>query len=820
MPDRSQYFLRDFLIGNADLPRLTFPTIRSRVRRADPNPGAGKNYPYYPGLAGNLQVVLRPAPGQAPTATVNVAFASDDYSAAIAAINTAGGANLEAFDDGGYLVLRSKLGGGQNLMEVTGSAAATTLGFDDKSLGGVSHAGDLASAPSGGVQANPHGSVLLSRDEALTSKNVNRAIVGALTRMDQVLGELSQEVAVYEELALPLGADDDKFTIDFGTRLAIGAISGFGVAQAIRLRTSAGAVVYDKATGKDEVTVASVTYGPSVDPNQIFADWTTPDGKSVLCAPDTIKLQGVAITEVRGNYLKAAGAQFQTKKVDPRDILVISTATNIEPFSHNGQFVVETVLSEDSVLVRPAGPREYILPNTATPPGLNPVKTGGQSYGEIKVCIGKFLRCGMMESGGGVNDHMIFNLSHEIVAGVYLLSLPIGKTVRDVRSLLSNTYFADPNLAHVKKAYTWTDKQTHEDQQIFGVFADPDDARRETDLTNANPYIHLESTNPPNLGFDIYLDSNDGSYLIVNNAFWDSPNAKWGKHSINVPATLVRFKPDKIQVWARASADNVSWDDQIGPWDNPNFRYENWSPVLEIPVDAQAWKGPIKSAPLLLGAFGTEGEFQAYHPRWDVRTVEAGNPLWTCLGRIRKASAGEFDTTNIREWAHVTGIRAFSINCYWYNGVWNKDDGPIEGTLIQFEHTKVRVRRRLEADNNTWSDVQWTETLDLDVVRNRWENLSYADPATFDASAGSHFFMALAGNVTAWSITNGQIGQIVTIELFQGAGGGHTISGHAASIKIAGGAWALTAAAGAVDSLTLRYDGSEWHEIGRAFDLQ
>jgi len=86
---------------------------------------------------------------------------------------------------------------------------------------------------------------------------------------------------------------------------------------------------------------------------------------------------------------------------------------------------------------------------------------------------------------------------------------------------------------------------------------------------------------------------------------------------------------------------------------------------------------------------------------------------------------------------------------------------------------------------------------------------------TLDASQANAFFITLTANVTSATISNGVLGQKVTVAFTQGAGGSHTVSWPTA--KYAGGSAPTTSTtAGYTDTVTYIYDGTNWQEIARS----
>jgi len=91
---------------------------------------------------------------------------------------------------------------------------------------------------------------------------------------------------------------------------------------------------------------------------------------------------------------------------------------------------------------------------------------------------------------------------------------------------------------------------------------------------------------------------------------------------------------------------------------------------------------------------------------------------------------------------------------------------------------------------------------------------------TLDAALGNHQSVTLTGNVSSMTVTNPKLGQIMTVEFLQDATGSRTVS-WPANYKFAGGAApVLSTAANWSDSLTARYDGTNWREVSRAIGIR
>lgn len=93
---------------------------------------------------------------------------------------------------------------------------------------------------------------------------------------------------------------------------------------------------------------------------------------------------------------------------------------------------------------------------------------------------------------------------------------------------------------------------------------------------------------------------------------------------------------------------------------------------------------------------------------------------------------------------------------------------------------------------------------------------------TFNATAnGETKRMILTANVTSWTMSAGNDGQICTILWVQDATGSRTLAGTPANVKHAGGALTLSTGPNKTDAITYRYNAATttWFEIGRSLNM-
>lgn len=91
--------------------------------------------------------------------------------------------------------------------------------------------------------------------------------------------------------------------------------------------------------------------------------------------------------------------------------------------------------------------------------------------------------------------------------------------------------------------------------------------------------------------------------------------------------------------------------------------------------------------------------------------------------------------------------------------------------------------------------------------------VAFSATMTFDAALGSIFTTTLTGNVTAPTIANAVIGQVITIYIAQDGTGGRTFV-FPANVQLRGGGYIVSDDANAVSTIKLYFDGTNWREIG------
>lgn len=438
------------LIGGTNLPKDANPAIRGSVRREDPDANPA---PHFTGLNGTTLNL-----DYSPTGAQAINFTSDDLDDAITTINAVDAANLEATDDNGYLRLRNLNGGSKNYLKIISGDAAPLLGFRiDPLPGSASFAGEISTSPAGSQtgQDNPHGTALVASDEDLSSSGINRAIIGALLHVERIAGDLDLETLVIKEVAVtvldhPISGEKVFRLQDPALRIPI---RGFGInvsnpaaglldSQLMMMEHTAGQSheFIDLSDAAPFGRIAGVFYDDltnTLDDTVTFAAWGTPDGKSIFSkAASADKHAATAITTIDGDIINVSGATFQALDCSPGDTVLLESATNNDPFNHDGEFIITEVFDEETIRVRPKSLFDRTFSSSETPRGLNQNLPGGTSYGTLKVLIGDFI---------SANDLVFSILPTSLVNGIHSVRMLVGSRLQDTRLPLADAH--KPSLA-------------------------------------------------------------------------------------------------------------------------------------------------------------------------------------------------------------------------------------------------------------------------------------------------------------------------------------------------------------------------------------
>lgn len=393
-------------LGGVSIPRNINARIRASIRREDPD---ANPEPHYTGLAGtalNIDV--------SPVGALAVNFITDDLDDALALINAASPAALFGFEEDGYLVLQNLSGGGKNYLEITSGDAAPILGFVvSPEPGYKSFAGEITTAPPGRYkdQNNPQGTALIAGDEDLTSSSLNRAISGGMAGVARTTRDLDVMVpSVKDMYGIVITHTSGKKVLIFqepSLRIPINSYRISGTTQANREMDT---IVQILSLNDEPIidisqdgSIAAPRYarvldiyaGPAfatLDNSSSVADFHVDDGKSIF-GPGVSDLDvqiPTAISQIRGDLIIALGATFITSGTQPGDTAVVESATNTNPFSHDGEFIVTEVLTETIIAVRPKSKFENTFLTSEKPTSLNYSLPGGTNYGTVRTVVGDY----------------------------------------------------------------------------------------------------------------------------------------------------------------------------------------------------------------------------------------------------------------------------------------------------------------------------------------------------------------------------------------------------------------------------------------------
>lgn len=255
-------------------------------------------------------------------------------------------------------------------------------------------AGDLAHAPGRPLtQVNRPGVAFLARGEDRVSQNFNRALHQLGINDDSLNTRLKTRVPVPAVIDIPStssrlqidpvsgnilavdltyrgGTDTIDDVINPSSRVFVGGLSRFSTLadiaeyfsvqdqddnqiQADERVVRVGAVINGYLPG---VSTAPTFTSETALPSSALNDAVTyaPDYRSLL-GVRVEKTAAVIITAVEDNsVIYCESATFSTDGVAPGDIVTISGSTVNAPINHNGEYIVDTVISETRLEIRPA----------------------------------------------------------------------------------------------------------------------------------------------------------------------------------------------------------------------------------------------------------------------------------------------------------------------------------------------------------------------------------------------------------------------------------------------------------------------------------
>lgn len=724
---------REQLVGNVDLPLVAQPTIRGSIRRNDPD--GSSSTPYYPGLSG-LTLLL-----SVDTTPYSITFSSNDYQTAITTINTIAGADVLATDTDGVITITALHSGSQHFMTITGGTSLTVLGFEQSPVpGSSSYAGELATAPLGGSQANREGTALHTHGENYISSVINRAIYGSLLKIERYLKDYEKDLSVVVTLPVtvsthPIAGKSVFYLTDDAVnhRLCQGHdLFGIGVTNPTALQIDPIASIQDAnnsdmfitgsmgagpvglGTPGDKIRIGGIFYGTSSTPlsnGSSFAAWGTPDGKSIFgtSVPQLTKTSAT-ITSIRGNVLVATGALFLTNKVKPGDIFQITGATNVVPFAHNGEFVVEAVFDENTISVRGMGDSEDFVygTNQFKPTKLN--AAGGGGYGTITVPVGNYIPA----------TSLVFELTENVTPGSYNARLLVGRRLRDLQtdSITRDIKGDEQIVAHA--LWDHINRTAH--------------AHPATAIDYAGGPNWLDGTTNPAANVDATFDS------IINDLIAQTA-AHSGGHKIGAALTNSVTFPSLVYLSLAAGTVKSQIDTLLVDQDNHlqglhltgnrhpagdvDYGGGPSSPVSVLSsLPPQTVEAIIDSLINILGNRATGAGFLNYPNIWsviqhlsnthdstpafissDVPSASSFKPMFAFPVYVD----GSFNTVYLRLLAGSNGEFVATINANWVFPNWQSDSHTNTSSILRAGPTALILQKE-SATSSPWSDSAWSNT--------------------------------------------------------------------------------------------------------------
>lgn len=388
------YFRRPQLAGK-NLVRTTHATIRGNVRRSDADGTSA--VPYFPNVSAGQTLNVK-----VQATTYVVTLTGNDLLTILNDINAALTTNGQAFDADGCIGIRTNTQGGAGLVAITGGNAADGLGFDlvsNESVGALG--GEVYSSPESRI-SNWYGTAFPSLGEDLTAETVSRGMGRLASNIDVLHSELVREDAVVQKIQDVNAVNEIKnLAVDVNAKV----FTGLGLLSATSNKHALGRFFFllDTVTGAPAASrVTAVVKGtPGTYPRPgggyaNTANWAAADGGNVL-GQNLTKVSSQAITVIReGRVVEVPTADFSAAGVKEGDPVEISGATNLNPFSHNGHWIIEDVRSSTALALRPMSAAEMDL-HGFTPTGIQPVlelnekKQGVEVFGNLTVRTGTFM---------------------------------------------------------------------------------------------------------------------------------------------------------------------------------------------------------------------------------------------------------------------------------------------------------------------------------------------------------------------------------------------------------------------------------------------
>lgn len=384
----SEYRRHAFLTGNTDNPTVSRPLIRGV---ASPSLDATGNIT---GITLPFELVLETETTSGPVSVIMTD--STNLYDLVDQINTALSGDAEAWvSEGGLHVASMGVGEGsfvrvhQDLSLANNVAPLLGLPMHPHPLATV-RAGDLLDAPVRPTgQLNPVGTKFLALGEDRVSSSFNRALMQMGVNSDSLYTWLRTPVPAILEIEIEEGTHAGYYetdadgavlqvnlsdlsvfsSVDPSSRVYVGELTNTSslrdIAKYFAVTDSRGIALMG---GSSRVHVGAVTRGqrtlavptftnprsaPSIGTELANSAATSPDGLNAL-GTDRVKASGETITAVPDkSTIVCAGATFLSDGVREGDKAVITGAGVNTPFSHDGTYLVDTVVDETTLVLRP-----------------------------------------------------------------------------------------------------------------------------------------------------------------------------------------------------------------------------------------------------------------------------------------------------------------------------------------------------------------------------------------------------------------------------------------------------------------------------------
>jgi hypothetical protein len=357
--------------------------------------------------------------------------------------------------------------------------------------------------------------------------------------------------------------------------------------------------------------------------------------------------------------------------------VLISGATNTAPFSHNGEFLVDRIIDENTISIKIKSPADDLIQDTNAPSGLNPNLSVGQSFGTVAVLIGKFVTL------AGKADLMYFQVNPIPPDGTYYVTAAVGRTGRtvgntDLATLLNKEVGA---LLELGSKYISTTSDALLPRLML------------TSRDSGSLTLMFESRSGTGTAyFRMYVSPLYGIHLTLN-AKWSGTS--WSKDTDNAAAYQLVLSTDGMLLQNRQVFSNGTWTS----WDNS----------ITVPLNdlTGATAATIHNG-LKLGTSMVTTNAQAESPRL-IYSVK--NNTFTCLSELIKEGDGyrtyignkEYFTTVAAKWVTDHWVRDLGLTVSPLKVVIGPD-GLAEYTCTKSSFTDDEWVPKLDLANWTWDE--------------------------------------------------------------------------------------------------------------------